>query len=104
VCAPLPPRRPLIGRLTGRPADDEEIRIRTVALGGQFQVFHVCRRMALALLDWDEIDAERQALIKRVVRDHTRALLRAIDGGEAPAFAGRPRAIEAPRPRKYFDR
>jgi hypothetical protein len=30
----------------------------------------------LALLDWDEIDMERQALIKEVVRDHTRALLR----------------------------
>jgi AcrR family transcriptional regulator len=66
----------IIGRLTGRPGDDEEVRIRAVALSGQFQVFHVCRRMALALLDWDEIDVERQALIKRVVRDHTRALLR----------------------------
>jgi AcrR family transcriptional regulator len=66
----------IIGRLTGQPADDEKVRIRAVALSGQFQVFHVCRRMALALLDWDEIDTERQALIKEVVRDHTRALLR----------------------------
>jgi TetR/AcrR family transcriptional regulator, regulator of cefoperazone and chloramphenicol sensitivity len=68
----------IVGRLTGRPADDEEVRIRAVALSGQFQVFHVCRRMALRLLDWDEIDAERQALVKKVVRDHTRELLRAF--------------------------
>ena len=68
----------IVGRLIGRPADDEEVRIRAVALSGQFQVFHVCRRMALRLLDWDEIDAERQALVKKVVRDHTRELLRAF--------------------------
>jgi AcrR family transcriptional regulator len=72
----------IIGRLTGRPGD-EETRIRAIALGGQFQMFHVCRRMSLALLDWDEIDAGRQALIKRVVREHTRAVLRSytVDKG-----------------------
>jgi AcrR family transcriptional regulator len=68
----------IIGRLTGRPAEDEEVRIRAVALSGQFQVFHVCRRMNLRLLDWDEFDAERQALVKKVVREHTRELLRAF--------------------------
>lgn len=68
----------IVGRLTGRPADDEEVRVRTVALSGQFQVFHVCRRMTLRLLDWEEIDAERQALVMKVVRDHTRELLRAL--------------------------
>jgi AcrR family transcriptional regulator len=94
----------IIGRLTGRPADDEEIRIRTVALGGQFQVFHVCRRMALALLDWDEIDAERQALIKRVVRDHTRALLRALTAEKRLHSPAGLVQSKRPRPRKYFDR
>jgi hypothetical protein len=54
------------------------VRIRAVALSGQFQVFHVCRRMALRLLDWQEIDAEREALVKKVVRDQTRELLRAL--------------------------
>ena len=68
----------IIGRLTGRPPDEEEVRIRAVALSGQFQVFHVCRRMALRLLDWQEIDAEREALVKKVVRDQTRELLRAL--------------------------
>lgn len=68
----------IIGRLTGRGAADEETRVRALALSGQHQIFHVCRRMALVLLDWDEIDAAGQALIKRVVRDHTRDALRAI--------------------------
>jgi TetR/AcrR family transcriptional regulator, regulator of cefoperazone and chloramphenicol sensitivity len=68
----------IIGRLTGRPADEEEVRIRAVALSGQFQVFHVCRRMALRLLDWEQIDAQREALVTQIVRDQTRELLRAF--------------------------
>jgi TetR/AcrR family transcriptional regulator, regulator of cefoperazone and chloramphenicol sensitivity len=94
----------IIGRLTDRPSDDEEIRVRAVALSGQFQVFHVCRRMALALLDWDEIDTARQALVKRVVRDHTRQLLRAFAAEKrlpAPNPVTRSKRL---RPRKYIDR
>jgi AcrR family transcriptional regulator len=110
----------IVGRLTGRAADDEETRIRAVALSGQFQVFHVCRRMALTLLDWDGIDSERQAIVNRVVRDHTRELLRAFAANKraAPRAAPRPTPVPArrpaargkvmtpkrPRPRKYIDR
>ena len=93
----------IIGRLTGRPAEDEEVRVRAVALIGQFQVFHVCRRMTLALLDWDEIDAERQALVKQVVRDHTRQLLRAFAAEKRLAAQAIMRS-KRPRPRKYIDR
>jgi len=95
----------IMGRLTGRPADDEEVRIRTVALSGQFQVFHVCRRMALRLLDWDEIDAERQALVKEVVRDQTRELLRALavkKHRRPPAAAMHSK--RPPRPRRQITR
>jgi TetR/AcrR family transcriptional regulator, regulator of cefoperazone and chloramphenicol sensitivity len=91
----------IIGRLTGRSADNEEVRIRAIALSGQFQVFHVCRRMALALLDWDEIDMERQALIKEVVRDHTRALLRVFT---AEKRLHRPNGRRRRRPLKNIDR
>jgi TetR/AcrR family transcriptional regulator, regulator of cefoperazone and chloramphenicol sensitivity len=94
----------IIGRLIGRPADDEDVRIRTVALSGQFQVFHVCRRMALRLLDWDEIDAQRQALVKEVVRDHTRELLRALAAKkrlQPPVAVMRSRR---PRPRRDINR
>jgi AcrR family transcriptional regulator len=87
----------IVGRLTGRPPEDEETRVRAIALSGQFQVFHVCRRMALTVLDWTDIDADRQALIKRVVRDHTRAVLlgfvaqRRAAGRVAPPKRRRPR-------------
>ena len=94
----------IIGRLIGRPAKDEEVRIRAVALSGQFQVFHVCRRMALRLLDWDQIDAQRQALVKNVVRDHTREVLRAL----AAKKLLQPRAAvvqsKRRRPRREIDR
>jgi AcrR family transcriptional regulator len=93
----------IIGRLTGRPADDEEVRIRAIALSGQFQVFHVCRRMALALLDWDEIDMERQALIKEVVRDHTRALLRVLTAEKGLRRPKGQKQSKRRRPRKYID-
>jgi TetR/AcrR family transcriptional regulator, regulator of cefoperazone and chloramphenicol sensitivity len=89
----------IIGRLTGRPAEDEEVRIRAVALSGQFQVFHVCRRMALRLLDWDEIDAERQALVKKVVRDHTREVLRAFAAKKRLRPPAAVRQSKRPRPR-----
>jgi AcrR family transcriptional regulator len=37
----------IVGRLLGRPADDEETRIRTMALSGQLLFFQVQRRTAL---------------------------------------------------------
>jgi len=64
----------------------------------------VCRRMALRLLDWDEIDAERQALVQKVVRDHTRELLRAFAAKKrlrppTAVMQSKPR-----RPRRDIDR
>jgi AcrR family transcriptional regulator len=94
----------IIGRLTGRPADDEEVRIRAVALSGQFQVFHVCRRMALRLLEWDEIDAKRQALVKKVVRDHTRELLGTFAAKKPAHRRDTVMQSKRPRPRKDIDR
>jgi hypothetical protein len=73
-------------------------------LSGQFQVFHVCRRMALALLDWDEIDMERQALIKEVVRDHTRALLRVLTAEKRLHRPKGHKQSKRARPRKSIDR
>jgi hypothetical protein len=66
---------------------------------GQFQVFHACRRMTLALLDWDEIDAERQALVKQVVRDHTRQLLQAFAAEKRLAAPNPITRSKRPRPR-----
>jgi AcrR family transcriptional regulator len=72
----LPITTGIVGRLIGRPADDEETRIRTLALAGQLITFQVQRRSALTALDWDVIDAERLAHLTRIVSEQSAALLR----------------------------
>lgn len=66
-----------IGRIVGRPADDPEVTVRMLALKGQFMIFHVAREKSLAALGWSEVDADKLALIKSVLRRHTQAVLRA---------------------------
>jgi hypothetical protein len=73
----------IVGRLLGRPAGDDETLIRTLALNGQLLVFQVARRSALASLNWDAIDADRLALLKRVIREQTGALLRSMTAARA---------------------
>jgi TetR/AcrR family transcriptional regulator, regulator of cefoperazone and chloramphenicol sensitivity len=68
----------IIGRLLGRPADDEETLIRTTTLSGQLHVFQIARRSVLRKLNWDAINARRLDLLKRVVGEHARVLLRAM--------------------------
>lgn len=68
----------LVARLIGRPATDDETLIRTMALTGQLTVFQAARRSALTALNWDTIDAQRLALLKRVIREQTSALLRSM--------------------------
>ncbi|TWC11589.1 TetR family transcriptional regulator [Pseudomonas sp. SJZ083] len=74
----------IVGRLLGRAASDDETRIRSMALSGQLAVFQMMRRTALTSLNWDKVDAERLELIKRVVIDHTRAVLHAMIIGRSP--------------------
>lgn len=66
----------IVGRLLGRPADDEETLIRTMTLSGQLMVFQVARRSVLTKLNWDQVDARRLALLQKVIREHTSSLLR----------------------------
>jgi AcrR family transcriptional regulator len=68
----------IVGRLLGRPADDDETLIRTMALNGQLMSFHVMRLSALATLGWDRVDAPRLMLLKRVLREQTSAMLRSL--------------------------
>ncbi|MGH8211554.1 MAG: CerR family C-terminal domain-containing protein [Steroidobacteraceae bacterium] len=77
----------IVGRLLGRPADDEETLIRTMILSGQLTVFQVVPRSVLARLNWDTVDARRLALLKRLISEHTGALLRAM---VAARLSGRP--------------
>ncbi|MEJ0039692.1 MAG: CerR family C-terminal domain-containing protein [Gammaproteobacteria bacterium] len=82
----------IVGRLLGRPADDDETLIRTMALNGQLMVFQVMRRTALTTLNWDAVNPERLGQLKRIIREQTSALLRSIvSAREAGRRRGRAR-------------
>jgi TetR/AcrR family transcriptional regulator, regulator of cefoperazone and chloramphenicol sensitivity len=87
----------IVGRLLGRPADDEETLVRTVTLSGQLVVFQMSRRSVMTKLKWDKIDADRLGLLLRVNREHTRLVLRSMVAGRlashAPGTARRPRVV-----------
>jgi AcrR family transcriptional regulator len=68
----------IVGRLLGRPPTDDETLIRTMALNGQLSVFQIFRRSALTALNWDSINAKRLALLKRIIREQTAALLQSM--------------------------
>ncbi|AOJ28138.1 MULTISPECIES: CerR family C-terminal domain-containing protein [Burkholderia] len=65
----------LIGRISGRPADDPVTRLRALSLFGQLTVFHIAQRSALQLLEWDAFEGERAALLIETIADQTRVLL-----------------------------
>jgi len=68
----------IVGRLLGRPADDEETLIRTMTLSGQLMVFQHARRSVMTKLNWDQVDADRLALLQKVLQEHTQSLLRSM--------------------------
>lgn len=65
----------LIGRISGRPADDPVTRLRALSLFGQITVFHIAQRSALQLLEWEAFDGERAVLLIETIADQTRVLL-----------------------------
>jgi AcrR family transcriptional regulator len=68
----------IVGRLLGRPADDEETLVRTMTVSGQLHVFQMARRSVLTKLKWDKVTNARLDLLKRILREHSSALLRAM--------------------------
>jgi TetR/AcrR family transcriptional regulator, regulator of cefoperazone and chloramphenicol sensitivity len=66
----------LLARMTGTPTDDPRTGVRMLTLYGQFLLFHIARRSTLAMLQWDDIDAERAEFVKTTVREQTQLLLR----------------------------
>jgi len=74
----------IVGRLLGRPADDEETLIRTLTLNGPLLVFHTHCRKALGVLGWDAIDAERLAKLMSIVKQHTVTLLQSMTEMKSP--------------------
>jgi TetR/AcrR family transcriptional regulator, regulator of cefoperazone and chloramphenicol sensitivity len=90
----------IVGRMLGRPPDDEETLVRTMMLNGQMHVFHFARKSVLAKLNWDTIDANRLALLKRAIRDNVYALLGSMakardSGSTVQAMHAKPAAARA---------
>ena len=79
VCAEI------VGRITGRAADDPQTLLRMLAINGQLVSFHIGRNGVMNMLGWSQVTPEHGELIKSVVIDHARALLQA----EHRAAAGR---------------
>jgi TetR/AcrR family transcriptional regulator, regulator of cefoperazone and chloramphenicol sensitivity len=65
----------LIARITGRPVDDAQTRIRVMSLFGQLMVFHVVQRSVLLSMGWDRIDETRLHLIKSTLRSQAKTLI-----------------------------
>jgi TetR/AcrR family transcriptional regulator, regulator of cefoperazone and chloramphenicol sensitivity len=84
----------LIALATQRPVEDVVTRLRACALLGQVSTFYANRENTLAAMNWTALDPPRLALIKAVVREHTRAALRA-----SVRIPSRPRARTASRAR-----
>lgn len=63
----------LVGRLTGRPAEDEETLLRTLTLVGQITIFS--KKGARAALGWNEVGPAQVRAIQAVVRRQTEAIL-----------------------------
>jgi len=65
----------LLSSLHGKPATDQEMTVRTLALIGQVVIF--CNNQKRPLLAGAGLDAESVRLMKLVVREHTDAICRA---------------------------
>jgi TetR/AcrR family transcriptional regulator, regulator of cefoperazone and chloramphenicol sensitivity len=72
----------LVGLATGRPASADVTRLRACTLLGQVSGLYSNRENTLAILGWSQFDSRGLALMKEVIREHTRSALRA-DAAEA---------------------
>lgn len=66
----------LVSRLSRTSADDEQTHLRVMSLFGQVIMFHIMRRSVLDQLNWEGVNAEKLAVIKQMVREHSTTLLR----------------------------
>jgi AcrR family transcriptional regulator len=70
----------LVGRLMSQPADEEATLLRTLTILGQVVIF--CNRKGPRVLAWEQIDEARVKSIQTLVREHTQAIFRTIQGPE----------------------
>lgn len=72
----------LVALATGYPVEDTTTKLRTLAILGQLTIFYIGRDMALASLGWMDFGGERMVLLKRVIREQTRAILKGFAVGK----------------------
>ena len=70
------PSSALIGRLVDRPAEDEQVVLRTLMILGQAKIF--CSRSVVRALKWNTIGEIRVHAVKSLVNQHTRAICRSL--------------------------
>jgi AcrR family transcriptional regulator len=80
----LAPTGALVGRLVGRPAEDEQVVLRTLMILGQAKIF--CSRSVIRALGWDTVGEGRVDAVKALVHQHTRAICRSL-GSATPKSA-----------------
>lgn len=77
----LAPTSAVVGRLIGRPAEDEQVVLRTLMILGQAKIF--CSRSVMRGLGWDTIGEARVKAVQAMVHEHTRAICRSLKGPSA---------------------
>lgn len=77
----LAPTSALVGRLVDRPADDEQVVLRTLMILGQAKIF--CSRSVVRALGWETIGECHVDAVKTLVHQHTRAICRSLKSAAA---------------------
>jgi AcrR family transcriptional regulator len=67
----------LIGSLIGKAAEDDETRLRAIAVLSPLMAFHINRTNTLLQMKWPDFGEDRRAMVKAMLRAHTRAALAA---------------------------
>jgi AcrR family transcriptional regulator len=86
----------LIGRLLDRPADQEHVVLRTLAILGQVVVF--CNKGARRALGWSDVGEDHVPAIQAMIREHTEAILGGITTARRERRAGTYPPATAPDP------
>jgi TetR/AcrR family transcriptional regulator, regulator of cefoperazone and chloramphenicol sensitivity len=75
----------LVGVILGQPSETEATRLRASMVLGPISAFHSGRSNTLAILGWPDLEGDRLAAVKRVLRTHTRAALASPPANECIA-------------------
>jgi hypothetical protein len=67
----------LIGRIIGRPSNDPETLVRLTTISGQVLPFQRPERSAVDRLGWSNAAKGSQAMVRKIIRQQTEAILRA---------------------------